>query len=370
MRTSVAVMIAFILSCELAFSQNLSEPGFRFHRNRSGQVTSVQYWGDSGLRTAKLHDLPKLSSLEIVYGTTLTADDLDYLSSLTRLEGIQIGQEIIDSPVNIKGDLSVLGKLKSLDWVHLCKHDIEDADLKFIALLPNITHLEFNADSDFGGGGSTVSDRCAHHLCGAKTLESIYIQGYGKLTDEFVSAVSNGLPNLEHLNLSCPSLTDASLGFLATRCEKLKWLDLSSNQFTDQGIQHLSTVKNMEMLWINSSALTSKCIESVAPLKKLRHLELTVPTVTDKTFQILADLKALEIIALRQPSLTDSQFEMLENHPKLESGFLNGESMSVENTVRVISTIPNLKHLNVGAKNPDLQAAVNRALKTKQNSNE
>lgn len=359
MRTICIVAIAALLACKPVFSQNVPRIGFRSY----GEGSVVTYWGDSGLRTGDLHNLPNLHSVEISYGTTLTADDLKYLGSLEKIECIQIGQEIIDTPVKIAGDLSVLGKLKHLDRVHLCKQDIKDADLSFVGSLPKITQLEVNADSDYAGGGSTLTDACAIHVARARSLESVYIQGSGRLTDEFISVISEGLSNLEHLNLRCPRLTDASLEFLATRCKKLNWLDLSSNQFTNRGIKHLSNAKNMEMLWIDSSSLTSECIESVASLDQLKHLELTVSTIVDRHAKILANLKKLEILALRRPALSDEQFQMFSNHPKLESAFINGENMSIETTLRTISTIPNLKHLSVGSKNADLQAAVDQMLR-------
>ena len=169
MRAISLVLIVALLTCEPAFSQNVSANGFRFY----GECSAVTYWGELGLRTGDLHDLPNLNSVEISYGTTLTADDLKYLASLEKIECIQIGQQIIDSPVRIDGDLSVLGKLKHLNRVHLCKQDIKDADLSFIASLPKVTQLEVNADSDYAGGGSTLTDDCAIHVGRAKSLESV-----------------------------------------------------------------------------------------------------------------------------------------------------------------------------------------------------
>ncbi len=350
-----------------AYSQSAAPPGFSFHRDSENHVT-VFYSGNSGLRNGKLSELHRLRSVNISYGTKLTSDDLAYLSTLVNLKGIRIGQEIFDSPIIIEGDLSKLGSMKSLEWVHLCKHDIKDSDLKFIASLPKITELVFNAESELQSGGSAVSDLCADYLCRAKTLESIYVQGYGKLTDEFVLKIADGLPNLKHLDLSCPNLTDKSLRFLAKRCKKLRWLNVHSNRFTDQGVQQLSTAEHLEILWLDSNALTENCVESVAALQKLRQLKLTVPTITDRGVQVLANLGRLELIILRQPPLTDAQFRMFQNHPTLESGFINGEKMSIESVIKVIDTIPNLRHLSVGTRASDLQAAVNRALATKSHS--
>lgn len=360
--------MTILLTCDSVLAQRDSPHGFEFQRNDKGDVWAIRYWGSSGLQSGGLDDFTTLEFLEIVYGTKLTADDLKYLSSLDQLEGLQIGQDLVDTPVHIEGDLSVLGKLKLLEHVHLCKHDIKDSDLEFISSLPALSQLKFNADSDLDGGGSTLTDRCATHICQAKTLESIYVQGYGNLTDEFVSTITDGLPELEHLNISCPNLTDASLKFLAKRCKELKWLDLGSNRITDHGVEHLSEANNLEMLWIESTSLTSRSIESVASLQKLRHLELTVPTIDDRHAQILADLRKLEIIALRKHPLTDKQFRKFANHPTLKSGFLNGENLSIDNTLKTIESIPNLRHLRVGSKNLELQSAIDRVLQNRSNT--
>ncbi len=174
---------------EDAFSQQHAPDGFRFHRREDGCVDTIEYWGTSGLRSAKLHEFPGLEAVAIVYGTNLLSDDVAYLSTLTNVVDLAIGQDLIDVPVKIEGDLAVLAELKSLESVHLCKHDIKDDDLKFVASLPRLTYLEFNADSDFKGGGFAVTDRCAKYLSKAKAIKGISIQGHGKSTGNFCSPI-------------------------------------------------------------------------------------------------------------------------------------------------------------------------------------
>ena len=367
-KTSCLIAIAVHTLSTQVLPQESSPQGFRFHRDDDQHVVAVQYWGSTGLRSGKLHEFPKLDCVYITYGTGLTKDDVAYLSTLTNLEELEIGQDLVDTPVTIEGDLSKLANLKSLEWLHLCKQNPRDTDLAFVASLPKLTHLEFNADSEFHGGKTTITDQCGDFLRQAKSLESVYIQGDGRLTDKFVSKLANGLPKLEHLNMRCDRLTDESLRLLALHSKNLNWLDISSDKFSDRGVKHLSNAKNLRRLWLDSSSLSKACVEHVKGLRKLKHLELTIPTIDDGGVKVIASLRRLELLALRQPALTNEQFAIFRDHPRLESAFINGTKLDDERTVELIGQIPNLSHLSVGSKNPDLQAAINGAILQKPNS--
>jgi len=86
-----------------------------------------------------------------------------------------MGYAGVDSEwVEIEGDLWKLRRLQNLEEVHLCKDGINDDDLKFIALLPKIHTLEFNADNGYDSG-PICTDQCADHLRSAKTLRRLLI---------------------------------------------------------------------------------------------------------------------------------------------------------------------------------------------------
>ena len=348
-----------------ASAQSFAPDGFRFHRDKKERVVAVEYYGKAGLRSSQISKLPDLESMMIVYGTELTADDIDYLSTLTDLVDLMIGQETIDMPVDIKGDLSKLKQLTLLESVHLCKHDIRDVDLKFIGSLPRITFLEFNADANLNGKHYAVTDLCGDYLCSATTLEEIWIQGHGNLTDEFVSKLTNGLPNLESFRLACPELTDESLRLLAKRSKRLKLLDVRSNKFTDAGIEHLSKASKLETLLLDSSSLTEECVKSIGGLHQLQCLQLTIPTISDAGARMLAKLPSLEILAMRQPALTDAQFATFRNHQTLKSAFINGKTLSNDQILEIIETIPNLEHITISSKNTEFKKFVDRMLNDK-----
>ena len=92
----------------------------------------------------------KPESVTFVYGTALTVKEIDQLSSHTSLTRVVMGYAGVDSEyVEIEGDLLKLGRLKNLKEVHLNIDALNDDDLKFIALLPKLQALEFNADNGY-----------------------------------------------------------------------------------------------------------------------------------------------------------------------------------------------------------------------------
>lgn len=199
----------------------------------------------------------KLDSVTFDYGTELTAEEIDQISSHTSLTRMVMGYAGVDSEyVEIEGDLLKLGRLKNLQEVHLCIDALNDDDLKFIALLPSLQTLEFNGDNGYDPVHdiSTCTDRCADHLRSAKTLRSLMIHD-GQFTDKFVAKITEGLPNLEVLALNSAELTDESLRLLSERCKKLKSLSITSDHFTLEGLKHLNKLKNLEERSVSSPDL-------------------------------------------------------------------------------------------------------------------
>lgn len=184
-------------------------------------------------------------SVTFDYGTELSAEDMDRLSAFDSIAQIQFGFASIDSEyVTIKGGLLPLGRLKKLRDVHLNKDGIHDDDLKFVALLPEIHTLEFNADNGYDGA-PICTDRCAKHLTSATTLRELSIHD-GQFTDKFVEKIVKGLPKLEKLVLNSPELTDESLRFIGEQCRNLKVLHIASDHFTSEGLKHLDALPNLK----------------------------------------------------------------------------------------------------------------------------
>ena len=223
----------------------------------------------------------KPESVTFEWGTELAAKEVDRLSNCTSLTRIVMGYAGIDSEyVEIEGDLLKLGRLKNLTDVHLNKDGINDDDLKFVALLPKIQTLEFNADNGYDGA-PICTDRCADDLRSAETLRRLVIHD-GRFTDRFVAKITEGLQGLEELSLNSAELTDESLRMLAERCKKLKSLSIASDHFTVEGLKHLDKLRNLKERSVSSPALR-KAADPKEILKLMGTWEYVSVTYEGKT---------------------------------------------------------------------------------------
>jgi Leucine-rich repeat (LRR) protein len=360
------ILLIFIFFTQIFFSQavgqELQKPFFRFSRNELGEVNAVSIYGSQRLRVAKLETFPQLTHVNVLYGATLTRDDVAYLSTLTPLQELIIGQETIDPPVVIEGDLGQLANLKSLKTLSLCKHDIRDSDLQFVSALSELTSIKLNARGEWQNKEYKLSDRCAEYLSQATKLQSIYIQDDAEFSDLFIQRIAENCPDLEHLDICSPNLTDASLRSLADNCKKLKWLDIYTPSFTADGLLHLARIETLDMLWLRGPLASSRNVDELSKLSRLKHLGLNVVEISDEALRAIASLKELEILALHHTIVTDKQFALLQGHPKLESIFIDGRKLTQEQLFQSIDSMPNLRHLSLGPESAVLEKMVKERL--------
>lgn len=346
-----------------AVGQELDRPGFRFYRNEQGEIDGVGISGTRRLHTAGLDALPKLVYFKAWYGSKLTAEDVTYLSKLTSLQELIIGQEPIDPPVVIEGDLRQLSNLKSLRTLHFCKHDIRDNDLQFVAALSELTSIELNACGESDDKQFQLTDRCAEYLSAATKLRRIYFQNSGDFSDRFVEQIAAKCSELECLNLSSSKLTDASLASLAVHCRKLTSLDVYSTGFTANALTHLAQLEKLENLWLGGLLPPSTRVEEIAGLQALKHLGLRIHEISDAGMRGIASMRNLEVLALQDTSISDEQFALLRGHSKLRSILMDGQKLTEEELSRTIESIPNLKYISLGKDCANLEKAVSEKLK-------
>ena len=170
--TCLSILVVSFGLSQIAAAQQFNGPSFRLYKDGTGRVVAAHYEGEAGIDSlirhgnaqssdfapaTRLHSYPHLKSLTFPYGSTLTAEDVGHIATAKNLKEIELGYVGVNSEyVSIEGDLSKLGQLKRLERVHLCKQNMTDKDLKFIASLPRIKHLDFNADTS--GWKKNVSD--------------------------------------------------------------------------------------------------------------------------------------------------------------------------------------------------------------------
>lgn len=351
--------------------QDEMPPEISLRRPAETGVEGVRYFGKRGLRAARLHEFSNLKTLSILYGTKLTQDDIDYLATLTSLVELEFGFVGMSSEtVEIEGELDPLKALVKLERLSLSIQDFEDRDLAFIAELPKLVDLDFKAGCDFPEDGEVeITDRCAEYVGQIKSLRAVCIYSNENLTDHFVEELTRANPNLEHFEITAvDSITDESLRYIGENCPNISWVDIASDQLTDDGVGYLAKSIQMEMLWLRSKSLTSKSVMSVSNMKQLKHLGLSANDLDDAGMKVIAELRELEILALREPPLTDRQFGMMQNHPTLKSLFLNGTQLSVEPTIGTIESLPAIEHLEIRTNDVKLSQAIKQTMLKKGSS--
>ena len=143
--------------------------------------------------------------------------------------------------------------MKTLEVLRICKDGIHDDDLRFIAKLPSLHTLEFNADNGYEGA-PICTDKCAEYLCQAKQLRHVVIHD-GQFTDQFVAAMVRGLPKLETLQLNSQEFTNESLRLIAKHGNNLQELRITSDQFTAEAVKSLDALSNLKVVSVQSRAL-------------------------------------------------------------------------------------------------------------------
>jgi hypothetical protein len=355
-----------------------SRGGFLFEKHGDSPGITASYLDDAAFERvytrsdlkredfiplARLHEYPNVEDVWYTYGEVVNANDFLELAKVKSLRGVTIGFFGVGSEwATVDGDIAKLSAVKQLERLSLNVEPIKDDDLRFLAALPHLNSVEVNAggpDENAGRKGPGLTDRCAEHLSRVVGLETLSIHDAGDgFSDRFVDLLTAGTKKLQWLDLDAPSLTDESLRFLAERCPRLEHLMLGTEHLTDEGVRHLWQLENLRFLWLSSPKVTAK---AVARIPGVRSVVLDGCDVSDQGAETFANLRDLERLVLYGPQFTDEQFGLFRDHPSLEEIILNGERLTRDATLDVISSMPKLRSALFPG-NEALQRAVGRVL--------
>ena len=212
-------------------------------------------------------DLEKL----VIWGGPVTNDQLKPLSRLAHLKGLVLGQMSIDD-----GVFQHIRALHDLAYLNLAYTNVE-GDFTELANLP-LQDLRLE-------GCRRVGDRCARSLAVFSRLRQLEIHMTG-LTDD-------GVHHLAHLPLEVlwlgGRITDRGMKVVATMTT-LRHLDVCCPGVTDEGVRALSSLKELEVLWLSNCQITDESIAPLSRLKSLRELALGKTGVTQLGKQRLREL--------------------------------------------------------------------------------
>ena len=150
-----------------------------------------------------------------------------------------------------------------------------DEALQHLPGLPNIRVLLL---SDTQAGDASL-----RHLARLKKLERLYMWDVNEVSDAGVAHLSN-LRNLNYIHLSTSRITDESLQVFGN-LPKLRGLSLQFNHFSDDGLEHLAKLTELENLWVcgrrgEGNGITDAGLEYLAGLRNLKELGVQNTQVT------------------------------------------------------------------------------------------
>jgi Leucine-rich repeat (LRR) protein len=236
-----------------------------------------------------LGSLQRLEKLDLT-GTPLTAEDLELVARLKRLEALVIrppqdraawqhlGQLTrlqrlrIPAGGTLKpGDLRFLANMPQLRTFWL-QSSIEGDVLADLAHVPQLTELRLQANH--------LRDSDLRYVAGHTQLRHLTLEGNSGnyVTDKGLAVIAN-FRELSFLNISnCRSVTDCGLAHVSG-LRYLRTVRLSGTGVTNEGLAHLSGLTRLVNLHVDRTAVTPEGLKQLGPRPDLRTLRIEIDNV-------------------------------------------------------------------------------------------
>ena len=146
-----------------------------------------------------------------------------------------------------------------------------------------------------------VTDQDLLLLTNNEHITSILIDGSG-ITEKGLSPLTS-MENLIQLRIRT-RLTDAAIPFII-KMARLQFLNLPQADFTDVGIESLSSHPHIQLLRIGGKRLSNKSLESIATMPSLSFLHLIGVPIDDQGLPALYALQQLQSLYLDDTDVTD-----------------------------------------------------------------
>jgi hypothetical protein len=166
------------------------------------------------------------------------------------------------------------------------------------------------------------------------SLESVEL--HGDCFDEKQFSLLAKCRRLEHLSLEGKGVDDMVLEYVA-RLAQVRYLEISSERYTEQGVIRLTTLKCLRSLRFGRSfeftgntppAINDRTLGDIAQIPSLEYLGLLHTNISGRGFSHLAKLKHLRLLEVCAPQLN-------------EAGITALRSLDAKRTKRIIYVGPN-----------------------------
>ncbi|WP_197441396.1 leucine-rich repeat domain-containing protein [Thalassoglobus neptunius] len=232
-----------------------------------GQETIVALDLTSGLLgDVDLQPISKLSNLRSLNLTKVPISG----AGLNALAGLDQLEELILDSTQVGDDVGdVLKQMKSLKVLSLRQTGISDQVFTSLAKIPQLEVLHLDGNKVLRGKDFAIFvEQGSFQSLKELTAADSQLGFYGFRT-------ADRLTNLEVLKISNSGVHDGALEPISG-CQKLRELDLSSNNIGDAGIVPLKKLKALESLKLaGCQSVTNDALVTIRTMKQLKLLDLT-----------------------------------------------------------------------------------------------
>ena len=195
-------------------------------------------------------------------------------------------------------ELNKLAHLRNLAYLHLTGGDVSFEGVDTSLQLQRLVYLTL-AEID-------VNDAELQFVGNLKTLKTLRLfWNTGKFTDIGLKEISR-LENLTELGFYYFDQVNDEVLESVGKLSKLTSFELNaSSNATNQGLDHLSKLKNLNNLLLTCSDMTFEGVESIENLKQLQRLHLPSSGVNDAGLREIAKLKSLTNLDITSSKITD-----------------------------------------------------------------
>ena len=170
---------------------------------------------------------------------------------------------------------------------------ITDTDLRRVARLPYLTHLDLSL--------TRITDQGMQELKSAPGIVDLNLHFAEYVTDEGLAAIK-GWKKLKRLNMHGTKISDTSLDHISG-ITTLESVNAGSALVTDVGLERLSSLPNLKELTIGGNELGDAGLQALRQLPGLTYLDLSgrqgtdsnvwTITMSDRGLEALLTLKEL-----------------------------------------------------------------------------
>lgn len=139
----------------------------------------------------------------------------------------------------------------------------------------------------------------------------------------------------------------AQISNLTASSSEFSELDLTGSGVTDDGLQHLAKLLNLESLNLTATKITNTGLSVTTSLPKLTKLTLNGCLISLPMIETLSKLERLEFLSLESTKVGDTELPPLANLSQLKELDLSYCPIT-DNAFKVLGSIKNLEVLRVG----------------------